>query len=76
MPQQVGMPGLDERHVHLRGEHAELLQNDQRNRDTGRGQGLVSELGPRGEAQVAALDHLDVVVGKPDGAEGRGGEEQ
>ena len=33
---------------------------------------LPEELGARGKAQAAPLDHLDVVVGKADGAEGRG----
>ena len=32
---------------------------------------LQAQLGPRGESQVAAVHHLDVVVGKSDRAEGQ-----
>ena len=68
------MPGLDEGHGQLRGEKPELREDDECGRDRCRNDRLPEELGARGEAQVAPLDHLDVVVGKADGAEGKSGE--
>ncbi len=50
-------------------------QHNQRDGDAGRGERLPEELGARREAEVAALDDLDVVVGETDGAEGQGGED-
>ena len=67
------MQGLDERDAQLRGEQLELREHDERDGDAGRGHRLPEELGARGEAEVAALDHLDVVVGESDGAEGERG---
>ena len=75
VPVQVGAPALDEGHGELRGEHSELRQHHQRDGNRGAGEALPEELGARREAEAAPLDHLDVVVGKTDGAEGERGED-
>ena len=52
----------------------ELRHDHQGNGNNDRGQPLPEELGARGEAEAAPLDHLDVVIGKPDRSEGKRGE--
>ena len=75
VPEQIGMPALDEGHGELGGEELELREHDQGDGDAGRRRALPEELGAGGEAEAAALDDLDVVVGKADGAEGERGED-
>ena len=75
MPQQIGTQALDEGNGQLRGEQLELREHDERDGDAGAGQPLPEQLGARGEAEVAPLDDLDVVVGKTDGAEGQRGKD-
>ena len=73
VPLQIGMQALDERNGELRGEHLELGERNERDGNAGGGEPLPEELGARGEAEVAPLDDLGVVVGKTDGAEGERG---
>lgn len=76
MPQQVGSQALDKRNRQLGGKQLELLKNNQRDGDHQAHHTLPEELGAGRKAEAAALDHLDVVIGKADGTEGRGGEDR
>ena len=70
-----GRKDLDEGHGQLRGEHSELREHDERNGDAGSGERLPEQLGACREAEIAALDDLDVVVGETDGAESERGKD-
>ena len=56
-------------------EQAELREHNKRDADGSGGDALPQELGAGREAEAAALDDLDVVVGKTDGAEGERGKD-
>src|ERR1035438_3971449 len=73
VPDQIWMPGLDEGYGQLRGEKPELGEDRECGCDRCCNDCLPEEFGTRGEAEVPPFDHLDVVIGKPNGAEGERG---
>ena len=68
---QVRPEMLEERHDQARRIQAVGLQGAQRARHGEGRQKLVAQLGARGQAEVAAVHDLQIVVGKSDGAEGQ-----
>jgi hypothetical protein len=68
---QVRPKVLQERNDQARRVQAMRLQAAQHRADQDRGQELIEQLGARGQAQVAAMDHLQIIVGKTDGAKGQ-----
>ena len=68
------MKAFDEGNRDASGKEAELLQSNEREGNEQGDNDLPEELGACGKAEVAALDDLDVVVGKADGSKGDGRE--
>ena len=71
---QVRAEVLQERHDQAGRVQAVSLQSTQHRAHEDGCQELVDQLGARGQAQVAAMDHLQIIVGETDGAEGQGRE--
>src|SRR5262249_29582587 len=67
---KVGAELLDERDDQLGGVQAMLLHGNESYGDQQAGEDLQTELGARCQAEIAALHHLDIVVGEADGSEG------
>jgi hypothetical protein len=74
VPKQIGPQRFNERHRKVRGEHLELIEGDERGGNQRASQALPEQLCPCREAEAAAIDHFDVVIGKANGAEGKRGE--
>src|SRR6185312_10575912 len=70
---QMRVKMLEERHAELGGVVALRLHGNERDGDGGGNEELRAELGPSGEAKVAPMDDLDVVIGKTDGSKGQRG---
>ena len=68
---QVRTEVLEERHDQARGVQPVVLQGDQGEADRQSRQELVEQLGASGQSEVAAVDHLQIVVGEPDAAVGQ-----
>src|ERR1017187_1705188 len=71
---QVGPKLLKEWNQQAGGVLSAILQGDERDGNHYAGRDLVTELGARGEAEIAAMDDLQVIVGETDGREGERGE--
>src|SRR5438552_11836495 len=71
---QVRLELLDERHEQLGGVEAGGLHRDQGNGNQGASGDLEAELSPRGQSQIAAVNHLCVVVGEPNRGKCAGGQ--
>ena len=69
VPEHVWTKAFDKRHRHLSGKHFELRQSHQRGGHSSGRHALINQLGACREPEAAALDHLDIIVGKTNGAE-------
>ena len=67
---QVWTEALEEWHYQPRGVAALLFQQHERDGDGNADQDLQAHLGARGEPEIAPVNHLDVVIGETDAAEG------
>src|ERR1022692_786526 len=67
---KIRMELLEEWHDQAGGIFSPVLERDQSHGNNDTRGNLISELGPSGEAKVAAMNHLQIVVGEADGGEG------
>src|ERR1700722_7825438 len=71
---EVGIKLLEKWNHQLGGIFSAMLQKNQCDRNDHTGHNLITELGARGEAEVAAMNNFKIIVGKTDGAECQRGE--
>ena len=71
MDEEVGAKALEERHHQVRGVHSLAAHGQQHHGNGHPADDLQAHLLRGREAQTAPLDDLDVVIGKPDRAEGQ-----
>ena len=71
--ERSGRKRLKKRHHQVGGVHALTAHGEQHQRDGDSADDLQAHLLRRGQAEIAPLDDLDVIIGKTDGAEGQRG---
>ena len=72
---QVRMELLEEWDQQSGGIFSAMLQGDQCDGNHDAGSDLIAEFGARGEAEIAAMNDFEIIVGKSDGREGERGED-